>query len=168
MKNTKKIFQAFFFGIFALPAFILAISAISVFTGVPFFSRFYNWVSNGWIWLLIVVEILIILITIVLWYTLRLKNIESLTVKEVVKHRKTKNPKIVEKIVITKVQGGPKKQRKELKTIEKREVVKDTPVVKKENKPVNNQTNDKKIEENKPVTPQPTTPIRTNRNKPLI
>lgn len=128
MKNTKTAFNIAFFGCFVMPAFLLTIFAISVMTQIPFFVSFWTWIAGGMIWLLVVIEVIIFLITIILWYTLRLKNIESITTEEVVKHRKNKEPKVIEKIVITTVNKKEKKKRKAIGEIERR-VVSDLEVV---------------------------------------
>lgn len=132
MKNTKTAFNIAFFSCFAIPAFLLTIFALSFMTQIPFFVSFWTWIyDGGMIWLLIVIEVIIFLITVILWYTLRLKNIESITTKEVVKHRKNKEPKVIEKIVITTVNKKEKKKRKVIGEIERR-VIPGTEVVKRE------------------------------------
>lgn len=131
MKNTKTAFNIAFFSCFAIPAFLLIIFAISVMTQIPFFNSFWTWIYGGMIWLLVVIEVIIFLITVILWYTLRLKSIESITAEEVVKHRKNKEPKVIEKIVITTVNKKEKKKRKVIGEIERR-VVPEKEVVKRE------------------------------------
>ena len=132
MKNTQTAFNIYFFSCFAIPAFLLTIFALSFMTQIPFFVSFWTWIyDGGMIWLLIVIEVIIFLITVILWYTLRLKNIESITTKEVVKHRKNKEPKVIEKIVITTVNKKEKKKRKTIGEIERR-VIPETEVVKRE------------------------------------
>ena len=132
MKNTKTAFNIAFFSCFAIPAFLLTIFALSFMTQIPFFVSFWTWIwEEGMIWLLVVIEVIIFLIAVILWYTLRLKNIESITTKEVVKHRKNKEPKVIEKIVITTVNKKEKKKRKAIGEIERR-VVSELEVVKRE------------------------------------
>lgn len=158
MKNTKTAFNIAFFSCFAIPAFLLTIFAMSFLTQIPFFVSFWTWIYGGMIWLLVVIEVIIFLITVILWYTLRLKNIESITAEEVVKHRKNKEPKVIEKIVITTVNKKEKKKRKVIGEIERR-VVPELEVVKRgvvaEEKP-------KQVKRN--PDPTPTTPP-TVRNK---
>lgn len=162
MKNTKTAFNIAFFSCFAMPAFLLTIFSISVMTQIPFFVSFWTWIyDKGMIWLLVVIEVIIFLITVILWYTLRLKNIESITTEEVVKHRKNKEPKVIEKIVITTVNKKEKKKRKAIGEIERR-VVSELEVVKRgvvaEEKP-------KQVKKNPDPTP-PTPPVVRNKRGP--
>lgn len=161
MKNTKTAFNIAFFSCFALPAFLLTIFALSFMTQIPLFVSFWTWIYGGMIWLLVVIEVIIFLITVILWYTLRLKNIESITAEEVVKHRRNKEPKVIEKIVITTVNKKEKRKRKVIGEIERR-IIPDLEVVKRgvavEEKP----KQVKKDPDPKPTTP----PVVRNRRGP--
>lgn len=161
MKNTKTAFNIAFFSCFAMPAFLLIIFSISVMTQIPLFVSFWTWIAGGMIWLLVVIEVIVFLITLILWFTLRLKNIESITTEEVVKHRKNKEPKVIEKIVITTLNKKEKKKRKAIGEIERR-VVSELEVVKRgvvaEEKP-------KQVKKNPDPTP-PTPPVVRNRRGP--
>ena len=161
MKNTKTAFNIAFFSCFVIPAFLLTTFAISVMSQIPLFVSFWTWIAGGMIWLLVVIEVIIVLIAVILWYTLRLKTIESITTEEVVKHRKNKEPKVIEKIVITTVNKKEKKKRKAIGEIERR-VVSEPEVVKRgvvaEGKP-------KQVEKNPNPTP-PTPPVVRNKRGP--
>ncbi len=161
MKNTKAAFNIAFFSCFVIPAFLLTIFAISVMTQIPLFVSFWTWIAGGMIWLLVVIEVIIFLIAVILWYTLRLKTIESITTEEVVKHRKNKEPKVIEKIVITTVNKKEKKKRKAIGEIERR-VVSELEVVKRgvveEEKP-------KQVKKDPDPTPM-TPPVVRNRRGP--
>lgn len=158
MKNTRTAFNIAFFSCFGLPAFLLIMFAISVMTQIPLFVSFWTWIAGGMIWLLVVIEVIIFLIAVILWYTLRLKTIESITTEEVVKHRKNKEPKIIEKIVITKVNKKEKKKRKAIGKIERR-IVPETEVVKRE---VAVEEKPKQVKQN----PTPTPPVVRNKRGP--
>lgn len=121
-KNTKTLFLVAFFGSFLIPASIIFFwGFVGFFDSDGFVSVIYNWaIGAGGIWLLIVLEIIIVLITLMLWYTLKLKDVESLTVEEVVGKRKKKIIKKVNKLEIEDINSKPSKGRKKIKEMEKR------------------------------------------------
>lgn len=174
IENTKRAFQISFFACFALPAFLLTVAAISFFTGVTLFNNFYSWLLGGFIWLLVVIEIMIILIALLLWYTLRLRSIESITTEEVIKTRRRRDPVVVEKVVITTVTSGGKRKRREIGELEKREIEDDKPIVERRSRINTTHTPTQKATKEVPTEPvketpkQEPAPIPRSKRRPLM
>lgn len=152
MKNTKNFYIASFFACFLLPAMVVLFGALSIFTQNKFVVDVVNsFTSGGSLWILIVYEIILILITLMLGLTLKLKEAESITTDEVVKGKpRESNIKKVEAIDLT-VKVLEKTSRKLVKQIEKRDIFSEevsTPEVKKPNE----------VKPSAPVSNEPTTP----------
>lgn len=119
MKNTKMLFLISLFGCFILPGFVGIFAALSIFFDLS--GHVSNWILvNGGIWLLVVYQFIIVLITIMLWLTLKLKDAQAITVDDVVKGKKSQSTiKKVETIDIGEISAP---QRKEVKKLEKRDI----------------------------------------------
>lgn len=122
MKNTRTLFLISFFGCFILPGLIGIFAALSIFFDMS--GPVSNWILiNGGVWILVVYQFIIILITIMLWLTLRLKDVEKITTEDVIRGRKSQSAvKKVETIDISNLSGS---KRKEIKKIEKRDITDD-------------------------------------------
>jgi hypothetical protein len=122
MKNTKTLFLISFFGCFILPGLIGLFAAFSIFFDMS--GSVTNWILvNGGIWLLAVYQFIIILITIMLWLTLKLKDVQSITTGDVIKGKK--NNTVVKKVETIDISDISASKRKEVKRLEKRFLVDD-------------------------------------------
>ena len=119
MKNTKTLFLISFFGCFILPLMTVFFATLSIFFSVDFIVAFSNWILfKGGLWILFIYEIIIILITIMLGLTLRLKNVEFITTEKVTKGRKS--DVVIKKVKTIEIKDAEKGKRKEVKVPEKR------------------------------------------------
>ena len=126
MKNTKTLFLISFFGCFILPILIGIFAAFSIFFDMS--GSVSNWILiNGGIWILAIYQIIIILITVMLWLTLKLKDVEKITTASVVKGRKSET--VVKKVETIDISGITGSKRKEIKKLEKRNIIDDEDVV---------------------------------------
>lgn len=120
MKNIKMLFLISLFGCFILPGFIGIFSALSIFFDISGFISDWILVGGG-IWLLIVYQFVIILITIMLYLTLRLKDAQAITTDDVVKGKKSQST--IKKVGTIDIDEISAPQRKEVKKLEKRDII---------------------------------------------
>lgn len=126
MKNMKTIRQLFLVGFWTtllLPISIVVFSAIKIFLPVTFIDKFFGWIFfNGGIWILAVIEIIIFLITLMLFLTLRLSTREVIEDEKGI--RIVRKSEDLDKIQTVEYREAPvevkKLNRKEIKNLEKR------------------------------------------------